>query len=409
MVVSFPYPDDAKLTSIVDEIERINIAACPLALSFRTYELTHDERTAAEGGILDVITGCQLIDGTRRIFFLEGVAGKAITALRHLLPRSAMNSDTFSILANPTVIFHRRLYTCFNIAPRYIRLRILLRDILENPGTYDAENLSRELMDTLESLHQATRARDLLEAKTFEFFPSADGLLELENKYGGPVSLVDVFGASHPDAHAMQDKLAALKSVESTSAQHLAATVDVTKLLSSTFVHTFNAGLGVTAGVGNDATVPTDKVGPDREHSASRHRNFVAENIETLHQASMAAHKSKHSPQGASEWVSFPVEGPVVSYSGQKLNSMTAQMDALRRHLAEDKRATFTTSLEFVSQTIGLVDPNETSKRESQLAKSKWKTPKGFVYPAPRPASSYVIHPDRLTEARGAGSAAPLD
>jgi hypothetical protein len=399
MVVSFLYSDDIKLSAIVDEIERINCAACPQALSFRTYELNAEETAAANAGMLDLITGCQIIDGSKRLFLLEGIAGGSIANLRALLPRTAMNNESFALLANPSITFQTRMYTAFHIAPRYIRLRVLLRSILEHPGSYDAENVSRELMDTLESLQRVVKARSLHEAKTFEFFPSSTGLLELENKYGGPVSLVDVFGESHPDAQALVTKHAELQQVEMASAGHLSATTDVSKLLSATFAKTFASRTGSPRlDQGLSTPVLSDTHFSESHHSA---RNFLAENIQSVHDASVCVQTKRHArSDGGEEWTTFPVEGPVVSYSGQKLNSRAAQMAALRQHLAADKDATFTTSLEFVSQTIGVVDPSEISKTEARLSQSKWKTPKGFVYPAPRPVATYAVHPNRLTEAR---------
>jgi hypothetical protein len=223
-------------------LQAVNAAALPGASSLRSHAFSKAELQAVENGSLDVVTGFQVVDVDpaanrgRRLWVLEGLTGpnRGIERVRDAVGRNRGNSADFKLLAHSDVLFQRRAYVAFGAYPRTLRLREPLSSVLATPTTYNRQHVSASLHVTLTRLSDLELSHTLLAAKQLGLFPTTAGLLELESKLGGPVSLPDVYGADHPAAHTHQINLQALAATQRVVASHTAAAVDPSLTLVST-------------------------------------------------------------------------------------------------------------------------------------------------------------------------------
>ena len=87
-------------------------------------------------------------------------------------------------------------------------------------------------------------------------------------------------------------------------------------------------------------------------------------------------------------------------YSSQKLAYTEIKKQQMRDRLGKEKNCTFTYSQDFTSQTVSMVDGERLKQVEEEDNRSRWKTKRGFIYPAPRKASDYAVHPDKPSQSR---------
>jgi hypothetical protein len=220
----------------------VNTAALPGAASLRSHAWTRSEQAAAENGALDIVTGFQIVDVDptsgrgRRLWVLEGVNGpdRGLEKIRDAIGRDRGNGADFLCLAHSAVNFQHRAYVSFGAFPRTLRMREPLASVLGSPATYNRQAVSASLHTTLTRLADLALVPTLAGAKQLGLFPSSAGLLELEAKFGGPVSLADVYGSDHPSAHTHEINLHTLAAAQRVVNEHTAATVDPSLTLVST-------------------------------------------------------------------------------------------------------------------------------------------------------------------------------
>ena len=83
-------------------------------------------------------------------------------------------------------------------------------------------------------------------------------------------------------------------------------------------------------------------------------------------------------------------------YSTQKLAYTEIKKAQLRDRLSKEKNCTFTYSQDYTSQTVSMVDAERLKHVLEEENRKMWKTKKGFKYPAPRKASEWNVHPDKV-------------
>ena len=72
----------------------------------------------------------------------------------------------------------------------------------------------------------------------------------------------------------------------------------------------------------------------------------------------------------------------------------------LRDRLAKDKSANYTSSSEYQSLAMCMIDEDRITRDEHEESRKRWTTQRGFVYPAPRSKEEYSRHPRQLSQAR---------
>ncbi len=440
LVIAFDYSNVELLHAVIAAVERVNAAALPHAPSTHTYELTEDEIAAADTAKLGVVTGVHIIDSHRRIMILEGLggAGGGMAAIRAAVgPRAGLNTSSFRLLANPSVRFHTRLYARFHAAPKDIRLRGLLDDILNSPRLYDAQVVPASIREAFVALRLLLDADTLATAKENNAWPTAVSLLAVENKFGDTVSLADMYGEGHPAAHALEETRGRLTEALGLAAGQVDAATRGDLLLSLTLGRNRESAgdtMGMTGGLESTArrrtrlalkeTLP---VGTDVDYllhlqataTARAKADFIAANVRAADAASdaLAAKKQEElratvGPEMAAKLGTLlpgqsldtaglaPPGGAVYPYSGQALNTGEWQRDLQRRRLAADHAATFTRGPEYGSLTVSLVDEKEEALRAAAASKAAWKTPRGFVYPGVRTKEEEWDNPHRPSASR---------
>ena len=91
-------------------------------------------------------------------------------------------------------------------------------------------------------------------------------------------------------------------------------------------------------------------------------------------------------------------------YSGQKLQYTELKKAEQRARLRNERNVLFVRSsdahADYLSLTVPLVDETRLKQDAAAESKAKWKTKRGFVYPAPKPPAEYNVHPKKPSEAR---------
>jgi len=137
-VFVFEYSNVPMLHAVNRAMDAINTAALGDSIqgSLRSHQLSQEQVESADVGLLDVLCGFQLIDDHCRTIVVEGLVG-AIKRLMDQVPRAAANNRACRILFDPTVAFHKRLYTAFSVDLKKIRLRDPLPILCEMPEIYN--------------------------------------------------------------------------------------------------------------------------------------------------------------------------------------------------------------------------------------------------------------------------------
>lgn len=433
---------DNILQAVVAAVEEANqkSGALPDSVSTRTHVLTADQQQAAHEAKLDILTGCHFIDvHVRRVLIIEGLADGAMRNIHAAIgPRQHHNNKDWYLLSNPNIRFHSRLYIPFGLTLKHIRLRRSLSIICEDPALYNAMHVSPLIRDTLLAVLALTRADTLAVAKEAGSWPTARGILEVENKFGDTVSLSDMYGRGHPAAQSLELTQGRLAETLHLVSQHVPATLESSLMLTSTL----RDGLLIDSNEGKDGSSAEEEGKQSSRSPRSRRkdglsskndaylsslrssqqltRDFISQNIETVQIASTQVATKRVEdmcktlgPEKASLIASLPPgttldtvnlklpgDGQVYAYSGQKLNTSEWQKEVMRQRLFAQKNSTFTHGPEFGSLTVSLVNQEKEMLESSARSKAAWKTKEGFVYPAQKTLEGDLVHPKHPPSSR---------
>ena len=385
-VFCFEYYNVPMLHAVNNGIDAINNRALGDTIqgSLRSHQLTPEQVEGANNGTLDVVGGFQIIDYHCRMIVVEGLVG-AVQRLMDVVPRANANDFACRILSNPQVCFHKRLYTLFNVDLKKIKLRDPLPILCEMPEIYNRTKVSTECFEALHRLQAIRKANRLLELSQQSMFPLVEQLLQVESKYGESISMEDIDGR----------KVSPKKSRISTrGARAMQATQDAAA--SSTAEA---AGALETKAVSERRKAPTDSFNPLFEQSLKERttRDYLQEQSEVLDETLKAYEEQKKVL--AEERAADPVPVQFV-YSGQKLQYTELKKGEMRSKLAREKNSHFTYSTEFLSAAVSMVDETRLRLDAEAEAKARWKTKRGFVYPAPKKTSEFYVHPNKPSDSR---------
>jgi hypothetical protein len=268
----------------------------------------------------------------------------------------------------------------------------------------DVFQVPERLFNTLAAFRElAERQPSMRLARTaaVAVFPTPEGLREVENKFGGTVSLGDIYGQTSDAAHQLEAAREQLHDTLDKTSTQVGAAMDVSKLLAATQLK-----LSATSALHSDAlthlldksdnqplrderqaTALGQSVSRASSASLRTERNFVAANIAAVDEASQQLelqHKAAatHSVQEFPAALPAPPGGQVYMYAGQRLNTRAWQMGQLRQQLAASHEpASYSYSPEFASATLSLVDEHAAKAAAEAADRAAWMTKRGFVYP----------------------------
>ena len=296
MVLVMQYSNTTFLKRVLDLIDAVNEKVFP-TVSLRSYQLSADERTAADAGTLDIITGFTVIDLHHRVLVVEGIASSGMSRLEKELERNGPNTFDYILLMNTKDIhFEHRLYGIFDVDLKKIKLRDPLPMLLKMPEIYMRSKVSAACFHAINCIRDLRKSNTLRDCATFNLFPSPTSLLEIESKYGESITMEDIDGT-----------IPVLKSKRKT-------TVESTPLQQVT---TDNARPIVVEERNRRLKAATDSFNPAFEEAKRKRRekNY----LEEVKELQAAVLKEYATTKEAYALEHPETDEPVYNYSGQKL------------------------------------------------------------------------------------------
>ncbi|CAM9197164.1 unnamed protein product, partial [Hapterophycus canaliculatus] len=369
-VVVVEYEDGGALVrKLTAAMENINSRALAnIQGSLRAYVLTPEEKQAADNGTLDIVCGFTVIDEDSRTIVLEGVSGPrgGLTALLRKVGRAGPNGEAYRTLENPEVRFARRLYTSFDADLKKVRLRDPLPILCQNPEIYDRSKVSADCFDALHSLRMLRKVDRLREAAEQRLFPGAAQLIQqVESKYGESVSVKDITGRNP-----VKNQRRKLTAREPSAPLEITTTA-----LSATSERSMPQAV---AEGGSEDTWCTSKQSPARRKAPTdctnvafeewlrgrRPRDFLGEQDEILAKTkdNFLGRKGRKEDERRgetvrTEWCYGPQKLNYVELKKARSHGNAPSLQAeMRERLAKDRDATYTYSVDYVSQTVSMVD-----------------------------------------------------
>jgi hypothetical protein len=183
--------------------------------------LTPEEVDEVNDGKIDLVCGFTIIDDDTRMVVVEGLAGsgKGMEELFVDLPRFDSNNSDVTILSNPEVLFHKRLYTSFGPDLKRIRPRENIKKLVQRPELYDRKQVDSVCFSAFESLMGLFLAEDLHTTKEFSLYPDADALNKFEILYGEAISKEDIDGKRLVAIKKQSQKKSKKESLENSASQ----------------------------------------------------------------------------------------------------------------------------------------------------------------------------------------------
>ena len=391
---SFEYRNVPMLNRVNAAIDAVNTAALEnIHGSLRSYQLTEEEVNDAKAGILDIVGGFTIIDDDCRMVVIEGLPETVGKVVEEIV-REKANDNDFRVLSNLDIRFRERLYTEFNVDLKKIRLREPLPILCKMPEIYNRTKVTPDCFEALDRLHCLRKANRVSELAEQSLFPLASQLLQVESKYGESVSNEDIYGVVK-NARTLKSSRRAATGVQTTIVGKEAETAQgYTKKEHSATTHRRKAATDAN----NDAYLKKREQSERERQETDFQKNFKAK----LAAGDFGGNPAKYEDaktKRLEERAADPVPAKFV-YSGQKLQYSTLKQAEMRAHLGREKNCHFTYSKDFLSAAMSMVDASMMEAAAEKASKAKWKTQRGFVYPAPKNKQEYAIHPNKPSESR---------
>jgi hypothetical protein len=462
IILKFPYVDDDTLRLLNEGLSAINHDALPnIQGSIRSYSLETLEKEEALKGTLDIISGFMILDDDVRLVVLEGLAkpnGGIMRFYTEYLPKLQDNTDTYSILCNPSILFSTRLYPDFCPDLKRIRIRGKLDKLAKKSEIYNHRQVDISCYEGIDLLMTLLSLKDMKSSKLFNIYPSADSLNKIELLYGEAISRTDMDGTlkkefltsfkgkrnrntrssttvggggSRPNSRGSSSP-SRPGSRPGTSESHPSSSKRGSK---PDFQQQQQQGAEEESQEEEeDETSPerrkrdfTDCRNPEFEsylqHRPTHRINHLKENIKKRKEAYLNAlyrRERKQEQYKESLKKTYPsltdeeiAEGKYPSihtYSTQSENYKIKAMNSLREEMKKNPTTVYTMSPDFISQTICIIDEDLYLKKEinalnnssssSGVEKTNWLTAKGFLYPKPKTFQEIYEHPKKPTLTR---------
>ncbi|CAK9115561.1 Uncharacterized protein FLJ43738 [Durusdinium trenchii] len=392
VIFLFPYNDLERMQRVRAALDEINARALPDAVSLRSHQLSAEEVDRANRGMLDILTGFQVVDDDFRIIVLEGLSDGGVRELLDKLPRERPNDDQSRTLCNSQVRFSERLYTEFDVDLKIIRLRDPLVYIMQAPEIYDSFKVDldcHQALVLLATIRSSLRIQPLARSQSF---PTPEMLIKLESKYGESVSLQDMDGVVKTTKVRLRQR-----SNQEQEVLENGGSSEMEDVSRSKEAHSMRHGR---------RKAPTDSHNPQYlEQVAQREEKNFLEEHRMLHRKVQRSTRQRLQSRAKADAELLAKYGggenqQAFMYSGQKLNFVERQQDQMRQRLAQHTGITYTYSSEFQSLAFPLVNEEQIARDEKHQARERFISKRGFVYPAPRDSAESRKGKIVISEAR---------
>lgn len=380
MIYIFDYKNKPFMKKIINEINEINATALDLlsypphviSVALSTYKLTDQQK---EDKTLDIITGCQIIDGMHHIFILEGLSGIGIRRIWDKMEHPQFNEDSiFRVLYNSSMSFSQRIYLSLDVDLIRVSLHQPLANIVKQPLLYIRDIIPNPCFQAVTKLFQLTQCTSLHNAVRNEFFPEAEMIVSLAKEFGVPIN---------EDDYHENENVSSSAADENTCEKPESSNVKTTSSQCKVKLH--SEPLNMKNPVYEDIL--------DKRIKSNIKKDYIQSNIKSL----LTLSKSRPKQQT----VSSNTNGVAHNYSTQHLNTTAMAKDKLRQVLAEeDGSSRYTYCDRYNTATVVPVSVDKTVKEENELSKSKWQTNNGFIFPGFKSSLESNQHPIQIDPAR---------
>eukprot|EP01040_Poterioochromonas_malhamensis_P007088 gene7088-7654_t len=138
-----------------------------------------------------------ILDDDERLVVLEGLAkpnGGIHRFYTEYLPKLNDNTDKYSILINPTILFPNRLYPDYCPDIKRIRIRNKLSILAKRPEIYNHQQVDEICFIAIDLLMNLITLKDMKTSKLLNIYPLMESLNKLELLYGEAISRADMDG-----------------------------------------------------------------------------------------------------------------------------------------------------------------------------------------------------------------------
>jgi len=339
-----------------------------------TYKLSESQQNDRT---LDIITGCQIIDGEYHIFVLEGLAHQGVKRLWDQLEHPKLDGGGFfRVLYNSDMTFAKRLYISLDVDLARIRLHQPISNIVKQPLLYVRDMLPSNCFQAVTRLHQLSQSVSLQSVIRNDVLPTVPMIVSLGREFGVPLTRNDL----HETTSLLAPIEARTKNADNMhQAQVSEMSVKEQQKTRRPIEMTNKAYDELMEARKNGQTLPID---------------YINANIKSLIALSRARTRV------VTPKISFGDGSAVHNYSTQTLNTSAMAMEQLRAKLAQDPGSRYTYCHDYNSATVDPVNVTQNKKMAALEAKEKWKTSNGFVFPGMKTAKESNQHPQQLDEAR---------
>eukprot|EP01052_Picozoa_sp_SAG31_P025141 SAG31_NODE_2188_length_6235_cov_4.819100_2_plen_634_part_00 len=393
----FKYNDHDFCKALLKGISSINSAAVGLPSS-------HKLDVCAIKPEQPLLTGYQIADGSRRIFYVEGPRA-VMDQLAVNVPRDRANSDSFKILRSENLGFDTRLFPhCTLRLPTY-RLFETLSAIMLHPEflkVIKTKQVPPACVDGVTRLWTVRRCDYLREVARMDLWPDVEAIDSVNTFFGDDVKYEDVYGEPKPAKAVTKSALEQMQEAEADDgaistavgwkdgyySKPVAKWIKWRKLTERT----------TQLDVGNGGQNPYfDSMRCDRTMRPAH--DFNAEAKAQI--ATVSDHNASLKPSKPDVSRLIPEDGQVYLYSTQSLNTAELQKEVLRQEVdkPENRNLFFTYSDDYMSLAMCRVNEAQIEQQEKMESQSRWKTKEGFLWPAPKDPREYNKHPKQLSEA----------
>jgi hypothetical protein len=377
--------------------------------------LHEDEIKEVEAGSIDLVCGFSIIDKDSRLFVFEGLAEGAMRDVQQWLARESMNQPGYIVLANPEIRWSKRLYTAFDADSKRIKLRSPLPSLVSRTDIYNRSIVTENISEGLSKLYAIRRARDLRDLQAMQAFPSVDMLLEIENKYGEALGLIDIDGKHKTWLFETSKKDMIVDLTFDQAKTHLFSTYHLNNLEATEEnssprtnptkpLESKNHGRTRRSrhAEGGKRKADTDCWNPLYEEARKTWtEKDRLEEQQLILERELEKYKERREERERmdSELVES-LGGTVFPYAGQKLQFIERRKRKMIEELSSDMNATYTYSREFNAQNICMVDMDRLEQDRIEESKAHWRTTRGFVFPAPKTREDFIRHPKKPSSSR---------
>lgn len=376
MVYVFDYKNKKFLKEIIGEITQINATSLNLlsyppeviAAALSTYKLTDEQK---DDKLLDIITGCQIIDGVYHVFIVEGLTNLGIKKLWDKLDHPECTEDShFRILYNSSLTFSKRIFLSLDVDLTRVRLHQPLRDIVQQPLLYVRDILPRKCFQAVTKLFQLTQCTSLHNAIRNEMLPTADMIISLSKEFGVPLTDEDF--------------------TEGDSNEN-------TRLKNESDLYMPECNENVYSKKTKLRAIPLDMENEAyekllEERKDKPEKDYICSNVKYL----LSLSKKKDPTPG----IACNNIEVAHNYSSQSLNSTEMAKEKLRHLMSSDPNSRFTYCHEYNSATVVPVSREKVAKENEEKSRDEWKTSNGFIFPGFKSALESNAQPIPIDLAR---------